>query len=330
MSSPLLDVPLLDVRGLSKVYEIRSTAGRLRGQVRAVHDVSFHLWRGETYGLVGESGCGKSTTGRTLLRLVEPTRGEAVFESRDVFTLSRAELRGLRKKIQMIFQDPYSSLNPRKRVGALLEEAMTIHRILDPAGRRDRAFQMLERVGFSEEHYYRFPHEFSGGQRQRIGIARALTISPELIICDEPVSALDVSIQAQVINMLRELQREFGLTYFFISHDLSVIRHISDRVGVMYLGELVEEAPTARLYAEPKHPYTQALLSAVPLARPRGRRERIVLSGEVPSAANPPGGCTFHTRCLFAMPRCGTEAPARRTVADGHVVACHLYEGAVA
>jgi oligopeptide/dipeptide ABC transporter ATP-binding protein len=330
MSSPLLDVPLLDVRGLSKVYEIRSTAGRLRGRVRAVHDVSFQLWRGETYGLVGESGCGKSTTGRALPRLVEPTGGEALFESRDVFTLSRSELRGLRKKIQMIFQDPYSSLNPRKRVGAILEEAMTIHRILDPAGRRDRAFQMLERVGFSEEHYYRFPHEFSGGQRQRIGIARALTVSPELIICDEPVSALDVSIQAQVINMLRELQREFGLTYFFISHDLSVIRHISDRVGVMYLGELVEEAPTASLYAEPKHPYTQALLSAVPLARPRGRRERVVLSGEVPSAANPPGGCTFHTRCLFAMPRCATEVPARRAVSEGHVVACHLYEGAVA
>ena len=317
--------PLLDVRGLSKVYDIRSAGGRLRGQVHAVHDVSFQLRKGETYGLVGESGCGKSTTGRALLRLVEPTRGEAMFESRDVFTLSGRELRGLRKKIQMIFQDPYSSLNPRKRIGSILEEAMSIHRLLDAAGRRDRAFQILERVGFSQEHYYRFPHEFSGGQRQRIGIARALSISPELIVCDEPVSALDVSIQAQVVNMLRDLQREFDLTYLFISHDLSVVRHISDRVGVMYLGELVEEAPTEQLYAEPKHPYTQALLSAVPVPEPKRRRERIVLSGEVPSAANPPSGCKFHTRCPLAMAKCATEAPVRTSVSEGHLVACHLY-----
>jgi peptide/nickel transport system ATP-binding protein/oligopeptide transport system ATP-binding protein len=298
----------------------------MRGQVHAVSDVSFQLWKGETYGLVGESGCGKSTTGRTLLRLVEPTRGEAMFESRDVFTLNSKELRGLRKKIQMIFQDPYSSLNPRRRVGSTLEEAMSIHHMLDAAGRRDRAFQLLERVGFSKEHYYRFPHEFSGGQRQRIGIARALSISPELIVCDEPVSALDVSIQAQVVNMLRELQRELGLTYLFISHDLSVVRYISDRVGVMYLGELVEEAATENLYAEAKHPYTQALLSAVPIPQLRRRRERIVLSGEVPSAVNPPNGCKFHTRCPLAMPKCSTEVPVRKAVSEGHFVACHLYE----
>jgi oligopeptide/dipeptide ABC transporter ATP-binding protein len=320
--------PLLDVHGLSKTYEIRSAGGRLRGRVHAVNDVSFQLWRGETYGLVGESGCGKSTTGRALLRLVEPTAGQALFGSRDVFTLTNRELRGLRKNIQMIFQDPYSSLNPRKRVGAILEEAMTIHRLHDHAGRRERAFAILERVGFSHEHYYRYPHEFSGGQRQRIGIARALCVAPELIICDEPVSALDVSIQAQVVNMLRDLQREFGLTYLFISHDLSVVRHISDRVGVMYLGELVEEAPTDLLYAEPKHPYTQALLSAVPVAAPIRKRERIVLTGEVPSAADPPSGCKFHTRCPLAMPRCATEAPVRKALSEGHFVACHLYEGA--
>jgi oligopeptide/dipeptide ABC transporter ATP-binding protein len=319
--------PLLDVQGLSMVYDVRSASGRLRGQVRAVNDVSFQLWPGETYGLVGESGCGKSTTGRTLLRLVEPTDGHAIFGSRDVFSLNGKQLRGLRKSIQMIFQDPYSSLNPRKRVGAILEEAMTIHRLYDRAGRREHAMQMLERVGFSPEHYDRYPHEFSGGQRQRIGIARALCVSPELIICDEPVSALDVSIQAQVVNMLRDLQQEFGLTYLFISHDLSVVRHISDRVGVMYLGEIVEEAPTDQLFTEPKHPYTQALLSAVPLPTPARTRERITLTGEVPSPAHPPSGCTFHTRCPFAMPKCATLAPNRTTVAEGHVVACHLYEG---
>jgi len=252
------------VRGLSKVYEIRSTAGRLRGRVRAVHDVSFQLWRGETYGLVGESGCGKSTTGRALLRLVEPTGGEALFESRDVFTLSRSELRGLRKKIQMIFQDPYSSLNPRKRVGAILEEAMTIHRILDPAGRRDRAFQVLERVGFSEEHYYRFPHEFSGGQRQRIGIARALALDPEILVADEAVSALDVSVQAQVLNLLEDLKARLGLSMLFITHDLRVAAQICDRIAVMQRGEIVELRPAAALFSAPEHPYTRELLAAVP------------------------------------------------------------------
>lgn len=315
---------LLEVKGLTKEFPTYTASGRINGGVQAVHDVSFTLQKGETYGLVGESGCGKSTTGRSILRLTEATSGEALFESNDIFTMKKKELRELRKKVQMIFQDPYSSLNPRKRVGSILEEAMSIHGMLDADGRRARAFEILDRVGFSAEQYFRFPEEFSGGQRQRIGIARALAVAPQLIICDEPVSALDVSIQAQIINMLRELQDELELTYLFISHDLSVVRHISDRVGVMYLGELVEEAPTQTLFDEPAHPYTRALMSAVPVPETHLRRERIVLSGEMPSAANPPSGCRFRTRCPFAMPIC-EQAPVRTQISPGHTVSCHLF-----
>ncbi len=315
---------LLEVKGLIKEFPTYTASGRINGRVQAVHDVSFTLQKGETYGLVGESGCGKSTTGRSILRLTEATSGKALFESNDIFTMKKKELRELRKKVQMIFQDPYSSLNPRKRVGSILEEAMSIHGMLDAGGRRARAFEILERVGFSAEQYFRFPEEFSGGQRQRIGIARALAVAPQLIICDEPVSALDVSIQAQIINMLRDLQDELGLTYLFISHDLSVVRHISDRVGVMYLGELVEEAPTQALFDQPAHPYTRALMSAVPVPETHLRRERIVLSGEMPSAANPPSGCRFRTRCPFAMPKC-EQAPVRTQIGPGHTVSCHLF-----
>lgn len=320
--------PLLDIQNLKKYFPVTGQLGRLggvKGQVQAVNDVSFQLFEGETYGLVGESGCGKSTTGRTLLRLTEPTDGKAIYKNQDIFQASKKEIRSLRKDLQMVFQDPFSSLNPRKRIGQTLEEPLIIHSIGTKEERRERVFDILRKVGLGVEHYYRYPHEFSGGQRQRLGLARALVMNPKVIICDEPVSALDVSIQSQVINLLKQLQDVLKLTYLFITHDISVVRHISDRIGVMYLGKIVEEAPTDRLFASPLHPYTQALFSAVPHAGKEAKRERIVLKGEIPSPLNPPSGCMFHTRCPFAMDICKKEIPVKKEMDDRHFVACHLY-----
>jgi oligopeptide/dipeptide ABC transporter ATP-binding protein len=320
---------ILDVQGLKKYFPVTGPLGRLggiKGQVRAINDVSFQLYKGETYGLVGESGSGKSTTGRTIMRLTEPTDGKVFYNNQNIFNLSKKELRPVRRELQMVFQDPYSSLNPRIRIGQTLEEPLAIHSLANKKEQRERVFDILDKVGMQVEHYYRFPHEFSGGQRQRLGLARALISNPKIIICDEPVSALDVSIQSQVINLLQQLQDEFHLTYLFITHDISVVRHISDRVGVMYLGKIVEEAPTESLFDTPLHPYTQALFSAVP-GKHRGRtRERIVLKGEIPSPLNPPAGCMFHTRCPFVKDICKTEIPQKREMAPRHYVACHLYE----
>ncbi len=315
---------LLDVRNLRKYYPV--TKGfifqRQVGAVRAVDDISFFIRRGETLGLVGESGCGKTTTGRVILRLQEPTAGEALFEGRDIFKLRKEELRRLRRDMQIIFQDPYSSLNPRMTVGDIIGEPLEIHRLARGREKVRRVQELLEVVGLSPYHANRYPHEFSGGQRQRIGIARALAVNPKLIIADEPVSALDVSIQAQVLNLLEELQKEFGLTYLFIAHDLSVVKHISDRIAVMYLGKIVELAVADELFSNPQHPYTEALLSAVPIPNPEMRRERIILPGDVPSPINPPSGCRFHTRCLYALPSCRVEEPAFVDIGGGHYVAC--------
>jgi oligopeptide transport system ATP-binding protein len=318
--------PLLKVENLTKAFPIRSgLLKRQTGAVQAVNGVNFHVDPGETLGLVGESGCGKSTTGRCVLRLIEPTSGDIIFEGKNVRALGGEALRALRRDIQIIFQDPYASLNPRMNVGAIIGEALVIHK-LAKTNREfdDRVVSLLETVGLKADHRTRYPHEFSGGQRQRIGIARALAVEPKLIICDEPVSALDVSIQAQVINLLEDLQQKFGLAYLFVAHDLSVVEHISRRVAVMYLGRIVEMAESRALYASPKHPYTEALLSAVPIPDPKVKRQRIRLSGEVPSPANPPSGCHFHARCPIAQPRCSHEVPKLKQSVDGHWVACHL------
>ena len=319
------DRPLLRVRDLVKHFPIkRGVFGRTVGQVRAVDGVSFDIRAGETLGLVGESGCGKSTTGRMILRLLEPTSGEVSFEGKDVLSLDSSSLRALRRHIQIVFQDPFSSLNPRMTVGAAIREGLTIHRLAEGAAADQRVRQLLDEVGLRPEYANRYPHEFSGGQRQRIGIARALSVSPRLIVCDEPVSALDVSVQAQVVNLLGELQRERGLAYLFIAHDLSVVEHVADRVAVMYLGRIVELAPAAELYREPIMPYTQALLSAVPIPDPEVRRSRIVLEGDVPSPANPPSGCVFHPRCQH--PRkdaaCTRIVPPLEEKSRGHWAAC--------
>jgi oligopeptide transport system ATP-binding protein len=317
---------LLEVNNLVKHFPITEgfIVSKQVGAVKAVDGVSFYIKRGETLGLVGESGCGKSTTGRLILRLIEPTSGEVRFDGRNVLELNQEDMRELRSDMQIIFQDPYASLNPRMTVGGIVGEPMEVHKIATGKEKEAKVQELLEVVGLSAYHAKRYPHEFSGGQRQRIGIARALALDPKLIICDEPVSALDVSIQAQVINLFQELQEEFGLTYLFIAHDLSVVKHISDRVAVMYLGKIVELADKHELYDNPKHPYTEALLSAVPIPDPTKRRQRIILEGDVPSPINPPSGCRFHTRCRYAQEICEHEDPVFRDAGDGHFVACHL------
>jgi len=319
--------PLLRVKDLKKHFSVRGgILGREVDKVYAVDGVSFDLKAGETLGVVGESGCGKSTTGRCILRLIEPSSGEVWFEGKDVTAMGLGELTALRRDMQIIFQDPFASLNPRMTVGAIIGEALTIHKLTKTRQEfEDRVVELLETVGLNADHMRRFPHEFSGGQRQRIGIARALAVSPKLIVCDEPVSALDVSIQAQVINLLEDLQEKFSLTYMFIAHDLSVVEHTSDRVAVMYLGRIVEIASAHDLYTNPLHPYTEALLSAVPIPDPTLKRDRIRLQGDVPSPIKPPSGCHFHTRCpIRQLPLCNTETPQLKQGTDGHWVSCHL------
>jgi oligopeptide transport system ATP-binding protein len=314
---------LLSVRDLKKHFPIKKGFwSRTVGHVKAVDGVSFDILPGEVLGLVGESGCGKTTTGRCILRLIEPTTGTVEFEGENVVELDRGDMRRLRRKMQIIFQDPYSSLNPRITVGGMLAEVLRIHKIAEGQAAQARIRHLLEVVGLFPEHANRYPHEFSGGQRQRIGIARALSVDPKFIVCDEPVSALDVSVQAQVLNLLQDLQKEFDLTFLFIAHDLAVVEHISDRVAVMYLGKLMEMADSDELYENPLHPYTRALLAAIPVPVPKARRERIELEGDVPSPANPPSGCPFHPRCPIATAECAEVIPEFRDVGGGHYVAC--------
>ena len=316
---------LLEIRGLKKYFPVGGGLfSRRKGEVRAVDGVDLAIEEGETLGLVGESGCGKSTLGRTLLRLIEPTEGEINFQGKNLLKMSPRELRDMRREMQIIFQDPYASLNPRMRVGQIVGEGLEIHKLAAGRKKRDRVMELLNQVGLREEHYDRYPHEFSGGQRQRIGIARALAVNPKFIVADEPVSSLDVSIQAQIINLLQELQEKMHLTYFFISHDLRVVEHISHRVAIMYLGKIVEIAPSDKIYQAAKHPYTRALLSAVPMPDPERKKERIVLEGDVPSPVNPPAGCSFHPRCTYRIDVCDKVEPDLE-FEDGHGAACHVF-----
>ncbi|GAM15149.1 MULTISPECIES: ABC transporter ATP-binding protein [Mesobacillus] len=317
---------LLEIRNLKTYYPVKGGFFRRTvGNVKAVDDVSFEIKKGETLGLVGESGCGKSTTGRTIIRLLNATDGEIIFEGKDITKLRGKTLQAIRQDIQMVFQDPYASLNPMQMVGDIVSEPIRNFKNASLKDLKGEVMDLLTKVGLPEDAYYKYAHEFSGGQRQRIGIARALALRPKLIIADEPVSALDVSVQSQVLNLLKELQKEFDLTFLFIAHDLSVVKHMSDRIGVMYLGNMVEIADRNSMYAEPLHPYTQALISAIPMPDPRRKKERIVLEGDVPSPLNPPTGCPFHPRCPAAMAECSQVKPALKEVKPGHRVACHLY-----
>ncbi|MDH5295849.1 MAG: ABC transporter ATP-binding protein [Nitrospirota bacterium] len=322
--------PLLQVTGLKKYFPVRSGLfSRVSAWVKAVDDVSFHLRQGETLGLVGESGCGKTTVGRSILRLMEPTAGEVTFEGRDVLALTPKEMRQARRRMQLIFQDPYSSLNPRMTIGSIVSEPLKIHKIAKGKALQDQVDQLFMRVGLRPENQSRYPHEFSGGQRQRVGIARALALNPKFIVCDEAVSALDVSIQAQILNLLRDLQKEFHLSYLFITHDLNVVQYLADRIAVMYVGKLAEIAPAEDLFASPKHPYTQALLSANPVPDPTAPPKRIILPGDVPSPLNPPAGCRIHPRCPEVMDHCKTVEPPLIQIGPperGHQVWCHLYD----
>lgn len=313
------DTPLVEIKNLSKYFPVG------KHPLKAVDGLNFNIYPGETVGLVGESGCGKSTAGRTIIRLYEATEGEVLFEGKNIYKQSPREMAELRKDIQMIFQDPYASLNPRMTIEEVISEPMAIHGVAKGEERRKRVRELLELVGLNQDHLNRFPHEFSGGQRQRVGIARALALNPKFIVCDEPISALDVSIQAQVVNLLKELQRDLGLTYLFVAHDLSMVKYISDRILVMYLGKMMELADSETLCNEPLHPYTQALLSAVPIPDPTVKRDRIILKGDVPSPINPPSGCVFRTRCPKAMDICAAAAPEWTEQKPGHFVACHLY-----
>jgi oligopeptide/dipeptide ABC transporter ATP-binding protein len=315
----------MKVENVKKYFPIKSgTFQKVTGSVKAVDGISFEIKKGETLGLVGESGCGKSTLGRTIIRLLDKTSGNVYFEGKDLYKANKKELRDLRTKMQIIFQDPYSSLNPRLNVGQIVGESLIDHKLCSKSEVQDRVVEAITKCGLAPYHIRRYPHEFSGGQRQRIGIARALILNPEFVVCDEPVSALDVSIQAQIINLLSDLQQQMGLTYLFISHDLSVVQHISHRVGVMYLGTMVELAGKKELYSNPLHPYTKALMSAVPIPDPTLKRNRIILQGDIPSPANPPKGCKFHTRCPYKMDICSEKDPEYRDVGGGHFVACHL------
>lgn len=317
--------PLLRVEHLKKYFPIKGGVFQHTvGHVKAVEDVSLTLEKGETFGLVGESGCGKSTAGRTILRLYEPTGGNVYFHGEDIMKKSRREMRDLRQKMQIVFQDPYSSLNPRITVGESIGEALVEHGLVTHAQQKEAVMAVMEQCGLNTQQIDRYPHEYSGGQRQRVGIARALALHPEFIVCDEPVSALDVSIQAQIVNLLCDLQAKYKISYLFISHDLSVVRHISHRIGVMYLGELIETAPKNEIYENPLHPYTKALLSAVPVPDPDAKRNRIILPGDLPSPANPPSGCKFHTRCPMCQEICKTQRPEMRDAGNGHNVACHF------